>query len=125
MVGTHESGSARVDTLRWAGGGELRFCECALCWANTPFWRYAALVANQAAREQPGPTPAVLAAEIWRILSAPPWRLWAWSAGRPALTRAVKGLLAEAARERWNVAQLYEAVLRGVALHWHDESTGR
>ncbi len=121
VTASHQGGDKWADTLRWAAGGELRFCACELCWSNKPFWRYAALVASHVQRARPGAGRAELAQGIWNTLRAGRW-FARRRRGGPGLRRAVKALHEAAGREGWNTAQLYEAVLRGIALHW--EPTG-
>jgi hypothetical protein len=118
VIGAHDGGAERADTLRWAAAGELRFCDCEVCWSHEPFWRYAELLANHAARAGPGASRADVARGIWAVLAAPVWRRLLWRVSLPGLRRAVAALRETALREGWNDAQLYEAVLRGIALHW-------
>lgn len=104
-----------ADTLRWVAGGELRWCACPECWSQLPFWRYVELVLRRFRIARPGGARADLARWIWAALSASPVRLALWRLADPALARAVRAIRAEADRERWHIAEVYEIVMRGVA----------
>ncbi len=112
---SHGEGGTRgaaPDTLRWALG-ETRSCACPDCWERRELWRQARILVGALDRARPGAAPAELADFVWSSLR----RGARFTVGRDArrVARAARWLREYAAREGWNLAQLYEVVLRGLA----------
>jgi hypothetical protein len=105
---------AGLDTIRWALG-DVRACACRECWERREVWRWVRILLGAIERERPGVTPREIADGLWVFLTKPgrrPLRLRSPERGR---WQATHHLREYAAREGWNVGQLYEIVLRGVA----------
>ncbi|HUL58500.1 MAG TPA: hypothetical protein VLU43_04460 [Anaeromyxobacteraceae bacterium] len=111
--GNPPGGHPEIDTVRWALGS-VRTCACSDCWERRELWRQVRIVLRALDEARPGALPVEVAHYLWDALSAPRWRVRRRRAPRPA-PRAIRWLRAHAAREGWNVGQLYEVVLRGVA----------
>ncbi len=103
-----------ADTLRWAVGDEIRWCACDECWAELPFWRYVAVIRDRWRRAHPNGSRAELANHIWALLSAGRARLALWSVTKPS-ARAGLALRSAGERDGWNLGELYEIVMRGIA----------
>ena len=110
-----------ADTLRWVAGGELQWCACEECWAQQPFWRYVEMLAGEWRAEHPRGSRAALAHFVWRALSATGARRALWRLSGPRRARAVAALRAAGASGGWNLGELYEIVLRGLALRAREE----
>jgi hypothetical protein len=66
-------------------------------------------------RTRPGSSPQEIADFVWRALSASRPRRALWRLRDPPLASAVQALRRVAARDRYNLGELYEVVLRGIA----------
>jgi hypothetical protein len=104
-----------ADTLAWVAGGGSRWCACDECWAHQPFWRYVQMLLEACRRSRPGSSRQEIADFLWSALSASRPRRALWSLRDPSLASAVKALRQVAARDRYNLGELYELVLRGIA----------
>lgn len=104
-----------ADTLAWVAGGDSRWCACDECWAQQPFWRYVEMLLEACRRERPGSSRQELADFVWSALSASRPRRALWSLRDPSRARAVEALRRVAARDGYNLGELYEVVLRGIA----------
>jgi hypothetical protein len=104
-----------ADTLRWVAGGEVNWCACDECWAQLPFWRYVTQVRDAWRRRYPGGSRVELARYVWRLMSAGRLQLALRRFTEPVAVHAVQALRSEGEQGHWNLGELYEIVMRGLA----------
>ncbi len=107
-------GGPEVDTLRWALGN-VRSCACSECWAQREIWRQVRILLHALDEVRPDAPPGEIARFLWEALSRS--ARFPIGASERYRARAARWLQAHAESEGWNIGQLYEVVVRGVARH--------